>query len=38
MLTCLAKKGAEEDHVNLLELQKQYFVDFETYLNKDVGF
>uniref|UniRef100_A0A915LLW2 DUF7516 domain-containing protein n=1 Tax=Meloidogyne javanica TaxID=6303 RepID=A0A915LLW2_MELJA len=35
MLTCLAKKGAEEDHVNLLELQKQYFVDFETYLNKD---
>ncbi|KAF7635439.1 hypothetical protein Mgra_00005116 [Meloidogyne graminicola] len=35
ILSCLAKKGAEEDHVNLLELQKQYFVDFETYLNKD---
>ncbi|KAL7070109.1 hypothetical protein ACQ4LE_010618 [Meloidogyne hapla] len=35
ILTCLAKKGAEEDHVNLLELQKQYFMDFETYLNKD---
>ena len=35
MLTCLDNIGAQEESVDLLELQKDYLRTFGSYLNKD---
>jgi hypothetical protein len=36
ILTCLALCGAEHRQVLLLELQKEYIANHESYLNKEV--